>query len=104
MAQDIVEEVARIEAEADGILAAGRRRAHELEAATRAQERAARQEREQSLARELESRRQELERSAAQKTEEVSQLARQAAERLAALEPARAARAVALIVQRLREG
>jgi len=103
MPENLVGQVKEIEAEADRIVAEARKRAEELEQATKRQVAAIRREHEEALARQLESLRQEMERQTAAEQAKLDAAAAQMAGRLRSIRQADLSRAIELILKHLRE-
>ena len=102
MAKDVVEQIMAIEAEADRIVEQGRRRAAELDGSISEKVASVLKQREELFEREMSSFRDQLEQETAAQEEQIEQRARQVAKRLDSLDAGALARAVDLILERLR--
>jgi len=101
MSENIVEQINRIEAEADRIVADATRRSRELEDGTEDEIRALRREHERALGDRLEALKAKLGEQAAAQLRHIDEQARQARQRLESLDPRALERAGELILSRL---
>ncbi len=103
MDENIVQQVSRIEAEADRIVSEAKRSAAELEEALDSEVEVLRQERERAFRQQMQAFNDQLKRETAGKLDQIERDAKRAMAQLDSLDPAAVERAVELILKHLRE-